>query len=50
MLQLSVYFHKHKVHWNYGKSSQSINVVAIAATLFFPFNQTRTEARPSEID
>ena len=50
MLQLSVYFHKHKVYWNYRKSSQNINVVAIAATGFFLFNQTRTEARPSEID
>ena len=38
------------VHWNYGKSLQSINWVASAATGFFPFNQTYTETRPSEID
>ena len=43
-LQLSVYFNKHGLHWNYGKSLQSINWVASAAA------PTYTETKPSEMD
>ena len=46
---LSHNFHKHEVHWNHGKSLKRINWLASGTTGFFPFNQTNTETRPSEI-
>ena len=48
-LQFCVYFHEH-VGSVEGQRLLSINWVASAVTGFFPFNQTYTEARPSEID